>query len=138
MQNRKLVIQMELPIQAYDIDAMGIVSNLVYVRWFEDLRMEFLNATYSLTEMMKSNITPILMRTEVDYRKPLTIFDKPIGRCWLVESGNSSWEMAFEIKSGDKLYCKGIQKGCFFDLEKKKVTRIPQQLISAIDRLIEP
>lgn len=136
MKNSKLVIEMELPIQVYDIDAMGIVSNLVYVRWFEDLRMEFLNVTYSLKEMIKMNIIPILIHTEIDYRLPLTIYDKPIGRCWLIDSGNSSWEMAFEIFNEDKVYCEGKQKGCFYDLQKKKITRIPEQLCAAINSML--
>lgn len=132
MQSGKLLIEKELQIQAYDIDAMGIVSNIVYVRWFEDLRMEFLNVTFSLQEMMISDISPILMHTEIDYHKPLTIFDKPMGRCWLVSMGQSSWEMAFEITMGNVVYCKGRQKGCFYDLKRKKVTRIPKQLRAAI------
>lgn len=127
-----MLIEKKLSVQAYDIDAMGIVSNIVYVRWFEDLRMEFLNATYPLREMMKSDISPILMHTEVDYLLPLTIFDRPIGRCRLEKMGNSSWEMAFEIIVGDTVHCKGKQRGCFFDLKKKKVARIPEQLRAAI------
>lgn len=133
MRNRKMMIEKKLPVQAYDIDAMGIVSNIVYVRWFEDLRMEFLNKTYPLREMLKSHISPVLMHTEVDYLKPITIFNQPIGRCWLANMGNSSWEMAFEIAVEDTVYCKGKQKGCFFDLEKKKVARIPAPLRSAIE-----
>lgn len=128
MENRKLLAEKEFTIHAYDIDAMGIVSNIVYVRWFEDLRTDFLSAAYSLKEMLKTNISPILMHTELDYLMPLTIFDEPIGRCWLVEMGKSSWEMVFEISVGDKVYCKGKQKGCFYDLEKKRVTRIPDAL----------
>lgn len=133
MENQTILVEKELTIQAYDIDAMGIVSNIVYVRWFEDLRMEFLNMTYSLKEMIKSNISPILMHTEVDYLKPLTIFDKPVGRCWLVSMGSSSWEMEFEISIGDTVYCKGKQKGCFYDLKKKRVARIPEPLRVAVE-----
>ena len=122
-----LLAQKDIQINAYDIDAMGIVSNIVYVRWFEDLRMAFLNEHYPLAEMMAIKISPILMRTEIDYKVPLTIFDQPIGRCWMVKSGQSSWEMEFEIAT-DKVHCVGKQKGCFYDLKSKKVARIPERL----------
>jgi len=133
MDYRKLLVEKELTINAYDIDAMGIVSNIVYVRWFEDMRMDVLNTTYPLRDMMKANVTPILMRTEVDYLMPLTLFDKPIGRCWLVALGKSSWELAFEISVGDTVHCRGRQKGCFYDLQKKKATRMPEPLRRALE-----
>jgi len=40
---RPMLIQKPLKINGYDIDVMGIVSNIVYIRWFEDLRFEFLD-----------------------------------------------------------------------------------------------
>ena len=43
MTERILVAERELEVNGYDIDAMGIVSNIVYVRWFEDLRTDFIN-----------------------------------------------------------------------------------------------
>ena len=101
-----LLAEKDIQINAYDIDAMGIVSNIVYVRWFEDLRMVFLNEHYPLADMMAIKISPILMHTEIDYKVPLTIFDQPIGRCWMVKSGQSSWEMEFEIAT-DKVHCTG-------------------------------
>ncbi len=43
-----------LPIQvkAYEIDAMGVVSNIVYVKWLEDARHEFLAKYYPYDEMI--------------------------------------------------------------------------------------
>lgn len=95
---RTLLAEQPIQINAYDIDAMGIVSNIVYVRWFEDLRMAFLNEHYSLAEMMAVQISPILMKTEIEYKAPLTIFDKPVGRCRMVKIGQSSWEMESKLQ----------------------------------------
>lgn len=128
-----MLIEKELPIQAYNIDAMGIVSNIDYVRWFEDLRMEYLNQTVPLHEVMKSGIAPVLMHTEVDYLMPLTLFDKPTGRCELTNLGNSSWEMTFEIVTDKGVHCKGRQRGCFYDLHKKKAAKVPEALREAAE-----
>ena len=125
---KKLIVEKQIRINAYDINAMGIVSNIVYVRWFEDLRMTFLDAYYPLDEMMTIKISPILMKTEAEYKAPLTIFDKPVGKCWLVNTSEMRWEMEFEISTDNKIHCIGNQKGCFFDLEKKRPTKIPEQL----------
>ncbi|WP_339199002.1 thioesterase family protein [Solibacillus sp. FSL R5-0449] len=125
---RQLLAEQPIQINAYDIDAMGIVSNIVYVRWFEDLRVTFLNEHYPLADMMKMQISPILMKTEVEYKAPLTIFDQPVGRCWMVKIGQSSWEMELEIATEKQTHCTGKQSGCFFNLEKKKVAKIPEPL----------
>ena len=93
MPERILIAEKQIMINAYDIDAMGIVSNIVYVRWFEDLRMVFLNEHYPFAEMMAKKISPILMKTEAEYKAPLTIFDQPVGRCWMVDSGDTRWEI---------------------------------------------
>ena len=130
-----LIAEMPITINAYDIDAMGIVSNIVYVRWFEDLRMKFLNEQLPLSEMMREQVSPILIKTEANYKAPLTIFDHPIGRCWLLNSGETRWEMEFEIITDNIIHCKGIQKGCFYDLSKKKVTRMPRKLWEYISKI---
>ena len=39
----KLIVDTEIEVNGYDIDAMGIVSNIVFIRWFEDLRTIFIN-----------------------------------------------------------------------------------------------
>ncbi|QYG32262.1 acyl-CoA thioesterase [Mammaliicoccus sciuri] len=123
MQERKLVAEKEIEVNVYDIDAMGIVSNIVYVRWFEDLRTAFINQYMTYSEMMKFNISPILMRTESDYKVPLTIHDKPVGRCWLVKVSRMKWELEFEIATEDKVHCMGYQKGGFYNVVDEKIAQ---------------
>ncbi len=38
-----LVAEKEIEVNGYDIDAMGVVSNIVQIVWFEDLRTAFIN-----------------------------------------------------------------------------------------------
>jgi acyl-CoA thioester hydrolase len=49
---RAMQISLDIYIKAYEIDAMGIVSNIVYVKWFEDMRHIFLDQFYTYKEMM--------------------------------------------------------------------------------------
>jgi acyl-CoA thioester hydrolase len=126
MTERILVAERELEVNGYDIDAMGIVSNIVYVRWFEDLRTDFINQHMSYSEMMKSNISPILMKTEAEYQMPITIHDNPVGRCYLVKASRLRWEFEFEIASEHKMHCIGKQSGTFYNLKKQAVERVPE------------
>ena len=125
MTERKLVAERNFEVNGYDIDAMGIVSNIVYIRWFEDLRTDFINQYMPYSDMMNQQISPILMNTEAEYKTPITIHDKPVGRCYLVKASKLR-EFEFEIESEDAVHCIGKQSGTFFDLQKKKVTRLPE------------
>ncbi|WP_461633761.1 acyl-CoA thioesterase [Labilibaculum euxinus] len=129
-----MIVEMEIGIKAYDIDAMGIVSNIVYIRWFEDLRHLFLEKHFPYNEMIATNISPILIKTEVHYKVPLTIQDHPRGTCRIKNLGSSKWEMDFEIFSGDIIYCKGKQAGCFYNLEKQRPSLVPERLLEAYEK----
>jgi acyl-CoA thioester hydrolase len=41
-QKQPFEVEINLPVRTYDIDFAGVVSNTVYVRWLEDLRLEML------------------------------------------------------------------------------------------------
>ncbi len=127
--NRKLLIEHNISIKAYEIDAMGIVSNIVYVKWFEDMRHIFLDQFYTYKEMMTENLSPILTKTEVEYKTPLTIFDHPTGYAWMEELGASKWVMAFEIRSGETVHCAGRQSGCFYDVNRKRPIPWPKDAV---------
>lgn len=128
-----MIVEMEIGIKAYDIDAMGIVSNIVYIRWFEDLRHLFLEKYFPYDEMIATNISPILIKTEIHYKVPLTIHDHPKGTCGIKNLGSSKWEMNFEIYSGNVIHCKGKQTGCFYSLEKKRPSLAPERLLEAYE-----
>ena len=131
--NRPMLTERDIKIRAYEIDAVGIVSNIVYIKWFEDLRHAFLDAYYPFDIMVSDGISPVLMKTEAKYLSPLRIEDKPIGRCWAAKMAGVRWEIAIEISCGDKVYCKGLQKGCFINIATGMPTRVPEQLVEACE-----
>ena len=45
---RKMYIEQAIQVKTYDTDYMQIVSNTVYVTWFEDLRMAILDQYFPL------------------------------------------------------------------------------------------
>jgi len=122
------LIEKQLKVNGYDIDVIGIVSNIVYVRWFEDLRLQFLDTFFPFEDMFARNQSPILSRTEVEYRYPLTIYDRPVGRVWVERLERARWHVAFEIESQGKLHCFGKQSGYFYDIKRKRPIAIPEEL----------
>jgi len=125
---RPLLVTMPIQIKGYDIDVMGIVSNIVYIRWVEDLRMKFLDLYWPFEEMLKKDQSPILAETHVQYKIPLTIYDRPVGQLWISDLGKAKWAVSFEIASEKGIHCKGQQNGYFFDLKKKRPVPLPDEL----------
>ena len=124
---RPLLLTKDIPVNVYDIDALGIVSNIVSVRWFEDLRMHFLYTFYPFQELLKDHKSPVLKETHVDYQYPITIMDKIQGHVWMSEVTKSKWTYAFDIFSGAKVHATGTQIGYFIDVERKRPVRIPER-----------
>ena len=129
--SRALQVELPFSIRAYDIDAMGIVSNIVYVRWFEDLRTEFLERVLPLREILASGMAPILAHTDIRYRSPITIQDRPVGRVWVEMLGRAKWQLGFEICAGERVCCTGTQEGLFIDLSTRKPVPVPPPLAEA-------
>jgi acyl-CoA thioester hydrolase len=81
------IIERTLPIRTYDIDFAGIVSNIVYIRWLEDLRLAMMEEAYPIARALAEDVAPILLETKIAYERPVTIHDALKGRMWATEMG---------------------------------------------------
>jgi len=130
MSNKNILQKTEkLNIYAYDVDYMGVVHNIVYLRWLETVRTNFLNEYYDLKDVMKTGITPIIAKTEATYIKPVLVNDEDVTACLRVEEiGRSRWIISMEVMVGDKVHFRADQVGMFYDMNKKKPARTPEHV----------
>jgi acyl-CoA thioester hydrolase len=126
-----LLTEIAFPIRSYDTDFMGVVNNVVYVRWLSDLRHELLASTVSLAELMADGLGPALTRTEVNYLRPIRLADRPVGRMWVTQLRRTSWRVAAEFHCGDQLMASARQEGCFIDLASLRPARVPAAMATA-------
>ena len=122
------------PIRTYDIDFAGIVSNLVYVRWLEDLRLELLTRAYPLDRLVADGLGPVLLETHITYRDALTIHDKPEGRMSIERMGRVRWTVAAEFVTPDsgRVHATARQTGLFIRLDTRRPVPIPSALRSLL------
>jgi acyl-CoA thioester hydrolase len=122
-------VQHSFRVMTYDIDFAGIVSNISYVRWLEDLRNLFAEQALSLGDALQRGIAPALMHTEIDYLAPVRFPDIVIGRMWLAEHGRSKWELAAEFQSeaSGRLVARAKQTGVFVTLGSLRPVRLPKE-----------
>lgn len=121
-------IETHLPVRTYDIDFAGVVSNIVYVRWLEDLRLEMLARHFPLDEQIKDGIAPVIIQTKIDYKQPIKLADKPSGKMWIKTLETLKWTVNAQILVNDKVAALAEQVGIFIDLQNKKPVRIPALL----------
>ncbi len=127
-QGQPFEVEIHLPVRPYDIDFAGVVNNIVYVRWLEDLRLEMLACHFPLDEQLKNGIAPVIVQTKVDYKQPIKISDFPSGKMWIKTMEALRWTVNAEIVVNDKVAALGEQVGIFVDLQNNKPIRMPESL----------
>ncbi|WP_373529291.1 acyl-CoA thioesterase [Nostoc sp.] len=126
--HRPLEVVLAIPVRTYDIDFVGIVSNIVYIRWLEDLRLKFLDEHLQLNQQLEQGYAPVLAGTEIEYKRPIKLIDQVIGRLWVSNLGRLKWTVQAEILSNNELAAVATQKGVFISLQNSRPIPIPKEL----------
>ncbi len=128
-------ITLPIPVRTYDIDFVGFVSNIVYVRWLEDLRLQMLAEFFPLdTAMQAQGIAPVLLRTEIDYKRAIRLFDAVQGRMWLAEAGPVRQVLQAEFTVDGQLRASARQTTCFIDLASSRPTPTPAAIRALVNQ----
>jgi len=134
---RPLLIERPIVVRTYDIDFANIVHNIVYFRWLEDLRSEILAGVLPIDDILRSGISPILTKSEIEYRWPVRIGDAAVGRMWVADLSRTRWTLAAEIAVGEQLCAVAQQSGYFADLKTLRPVRVPERLRTAWEPTVE-
>jgi acyl-CoA thioester hydrolase len=137
IQKRTLNIDLPITVKTYDIDFMGIVSNISYVRWMEDLRLQFLDIHYPLQKLIAELIVPIVSHTHLDYKRPIKMHDQVIGSIWMEKFDSSGWIANMEFTANGKLAATGAQGGVFINIGTMKRADPPEGLQKKYDEALQ-
>jgi len=93
-----LQISSEFRVMYFDTDASGVVHNIAYLRFIETARtLLALRMGLSFQEIAQTNIHPVVVRTEIDYRKPALLGDIITVNGRITESSGVRFWVDFEI-----------------------------------------
>jgi acyl-CoA thioester hydrolase len=120
-----------------ELDAQGHVSNVVYLRWFEALRMQYLR-DYGWPEYATRDGTPmVLRRNEVDYLKVINLSQDIVVTGRTTRVGTSSCVMEYAVWSMG-LCATGAAVLVFLDNDNAK-SAIPEALkANILERDLNP
>lgn len=117
----------EIQVRFADCDMMGHVNNAVYLSYFEQARMHYFNQMVgSEWDWKKQGI--ILVRNEVDYLKPIFLHDSPKIYVSLVEIGNTSFTLAYDVVVNGESVSEGVSTLVCFDFELNKPVPVYEEM----------
>ncbi|HEY3908539.1 MAG TPA: thioesterase family protein [Stellaceae bacterium] len=120
--------EQKLPVRTYDIDFAGVVSNIVFIRWLEDLRLGLMEQAYPLAQALAEDVAPILISTRITYRRPVTIGDALVGRIRVASLGRVRWRLAALFAVGEAIHAEAEQEGLFMQLSARRPIAIPEPI----------
>jgi len=72
----RAVISTDIQIMYFDTDAGGVVHNIAYLRLIEVARTQLaIKMGMSFEEIARTQVHPVVTRTEIDYRRPARLGD---------------------------------------------------------------
>jgi len=91
----------ELPIrvQPDDIDVLGHVNNVVYLRWVQDIAVAHWQA--AATPEQQETLIWVVVRHEIDYKHPAMAGDEVLARTWVGVASRRTFERHTEISRAD-------------------------------------
>jgi acyl-CoA thioester hydrolase len=126
-----------VPVLFGDQDAFGHVNNVVYLRWCETARVEYLVRIGMWPELPPKQVGPILAAVSCDYKKPVNYPDTLYIGARVTRIGNSSFRMAHRVvsKTLDIVVAQADSTIVTVDYSRSKPVPIPQACRKAIEEL---
>ena len=93
---------MKIKVYYEDTDAGGVVYYANYLKYFERARTEhFRESGLDAGELLKKGVNFIVVRTEIDYKKPAQLYDTLTVEASVSEISKASFWVDYAIKRGD-------------------------------------
>ncbi len=92
-------LQVPVQVMFFDTDCAGVVHNIAYLRFIETARTLLAEQLgWKLTEMGSTGMYPVVIRTEIDYKRPARLGDEIIVHGTLESIERMRFWCAFEIR----------------------------------------
>jgi acyl-CoA thioester hydrolase len=102
------------------MDAYGHVNNVVFLRYLEEARIDFLFRPDK--DFQQGSV---VARHEIDYKRQLVHRHAPVDiELWVTEIRAASFTLAYEVKDGDQIYVRATTVIVPFDFEAQRPRRI--------------
>ncbi len=112
----------------FDTDCAGVVHNIAYLRFIEEARTLLAGELgWQLSGMAESGLYPVVVRTEIDYRRPAKLSDYLHVHGYLELIERMRFWCAFRVTDpvGELLYVSCRQSLALVQAPAMKLVRLP-------------
>ena len=119
---------LHLRVQPADIDELGHVNNLVYLRWVQEAAIA--HWTARTTPEQRAALTWVVVRHEIDYKRPAMPDDELVVTTWVGVASGRTYERHTEIVrvSGETLLAKARTLWVPIDPRTMRVTEVSAEV----------
>jgi len=124
-----LRIRTEMQVMFFDTDCGGVVSNIAYLRFIEIARTHLAEKLgLALREMAEKQTYPVVVRTEIDYRRAAKIGDRHVIEGWLDQVERARFWCSFQITrpKDNTLIAQRRQMLALIEMPTGKLLRLPE------------
>ena len=123
-------IHVDVQVMFFDTDCAAVVHNIAYLRFIETARTLLAEQIgMGLEEMAESKCYPVVVRTEIDYKRAATLGNKLVVKGWLESVERTRFWCAFEVtRPSDKtLIVKSRQMLALVQMPEGRPIRLPKE-----------
>jgi acyl-CoA thioester hydrolase len=127
--DKKLTLEMVIPIRWGDMDAMGHVNNTVYFRYLEIVRLEWLFKVGASPDPQGQG--PVIANAFCNFYTQLEYPGDILAKHYVANAGTSSFDTFITLERTDrpgKIYADGGATTVWVDFPKQKSAPLPQWL----------
>ena len=124
-----LRIRTDVQVMFFDTDCGGVVSNIAYLRFIEIARTHLAEELgLAVVEMAQKETYPVVVRTEIDYRRAARLGDRLVIEGWLDHMKRARFWCAFRITRprDDTLIAECRQMLALIEMQTGKLLRLPE------------
>jgi len=122
-------IRTEVRVMFFDTDCGGVVHNIAYLRFIETARTLLAEQLgLGLVQMAEDKKYPVVVRTEIDYRRAAKLGDRLVIEGWLDQLERVRFSCAFRIvrPDDDALIAECRQMLALIEMPAAKLLRLPE------------
>jgi acyl-CoA thioester hydrolase len=116
--------ELALAVEPGDIDELGHVNNVAYLRWVQDVAVAHWRAVASVED--QARLRWVVIRHEIDYKRPAYLGDGIVAKTWVGTASRIRFERHTELlRASDRcLLAKARTLWCPIDVGTGKPTSV--------------
>ena len=127
-------IHTDITVAWADMDALQHVNNVVYLRYFEIARIDFLNKINLFDTISSNGVGPVISENNIRYKRPVTFPDTLTFGVTISDIKTDRFVMNYTVFSHaqNAITTTGTSKVVMFDFETGQKAPIAEPLLSAL------